>query len=103
MNSAPVNQSFQWFTKANRPTVASEGVSTGSRIDHRIRKLPAPSMDAASSISLGRERMKFIRMAMLETGTASGSTSAQMLFSRCRLLIRMYQGTRPPPKSIVNT
>ena len=47
--------------------------------------------------------MKFIRMAMLETGTDSGSTSAQMLFSRPRLYISMYHGTRPPPKSIVNT
>ena len=41
-------------------------------------------MAAASSISGGSPRMKFIRIAMLDTGTDSGSTSAQIVSIRFR-------------------
>ena len=80
----PLNQSFQWPTMLNSPTVARLGPSSGKMTWINVWNGVAPSIQAASSTSWGRPRMKFIRMIMLYTGSAPGRISAQMVSFRPR-------------------
>ena len=83
--------------------VASDGRDIGRKMRNRICGWLAPSMTAASSISTGIPRKKFIIRIMYDTFIAPGSVSAQMVFISPSLLITMYAGIMPPLKSMVNT
>ena len=60
-------------------------------------------MRAASSISEGSPRMKFMRMTVLYTGSAVGRTSDQMVSLRPSFETTRYKGIIPPLMSIVKT
>ncbi len=58
MMSSGLRKSFQIHSDRKMPTVAVAGRTSGMMIFHQIRRLPAPSMRAASMTSAGIERMK---------------------------------------------
>ena len=77
----PSNQEFQWLTILKSATVARPGFATGSTINRSILNTPPPSIFAASSISLGMERRKFMSSIMLLTDSTLGNTNDQIEFS----------------------
>ena len=97
----PSNHAFQWETRENSMMVATEGLQMGTKILVMICHCPAPSTMAASSSSEGTVRKKLIISTTLNTGTAPGSTSAQIVPRRCRLFTVINAGISPPLISMV--
>ena len=87
----------------NSTTVAITGTEHGTTIVHRMRHGPAPSTRAASSMSAGRLRKKFISSSTLNTGTEPAKISAAKLSMRLYFCIVMYHGIVPPLNSMQKT
>ena len=60
------------------------GSDMGSTMDTRMRRLPAPSSSADSSIDSGMSSKKFFSRIMLYTLSIAGTNSTQMVLIRPR-------------------
>ena len=64
--------SFQEPWKDRMVRVMSAGLAIGSTTDQKVRKMPAPSMRAASSIDTGTESKNCFMMKTPAASTISG-------------------------------
>ena len=96
--SAMIGQkkSFHAMTKASMPSTAIAGRAVGITIDRKMRKLPAPSIVAASISSSGIAIRRYWRMNTTPNAVTSvGRITGWSWFTQCSLAISMKRGTTP--------
>src|SRR5690606_16963 len=96
MNTSATNSSFQMFMKLKMRTVNKAARDMGSVIFQNSMAMLQPSMAAASSISLGKDRKKLarIKMATGNPKAAYRNTRASRLFVSDSLEKNMKRGSR---------
>src|SRR6056297_882442 len=97
------NQAFQCHTAVHSVTTAMIGLDTGITMCRRIVITPPPSIFTDSSRDSGSVMKKFRAMIIVNVGTSSTSTSAQIVLIMPRRTTSKYRGMSPPVKNIVKT
>ena len=92
MTSGQRNE-FHVAMKANTANVARAGPTSGSMIRANTRKWPAPSMNAASSSSVGSAANAWRMRNTPNDETMVGSSRPAKVSTRCRFRISMNSGT----------